>query len=94
MCVGATPGVGVAVDMARIFMTPGWAGGGRRGYVFLTCRTSREGYEKVAGLMREGKVKTVVERVVGMEGMREGFERLKTGRVAGKVVVKVAEVEG
>ena len=77
--------------MARIFLTPGVMGGGRRPYVFLTCRTDGEGYAALLELMREGKVRTVVEgELLEMEGMKEGFERLKGGRTRGKIVVRVA----
>jgi NADPH:quinone reductase-like Zn-dependent oxidoreductase len=89
VCVGATPGPMVAVDMARIFLTPGVLGGGRRPYVFLTCKTDKEGYAGLGKMMAEGKVKTVIEKVLDVEQLPEGFERIKTGRVKGKLVVKI-----
>lgn len=89
VCVGATPGPQVAVDMARIFLTPGVLGGGKRPYVFLTCKSHREDYEGLGEMMKEGRVKTVVEKVVGIEELPEAFERIKTGRVRGKVVVRI-----
>ena len=79
------------MDMARIFLTPGLLGGGKRKYVFLTCTAERAGYERLLELMREGKLKTVVDgEVLGMNRLAAGFEKLKEGRTRGKIVVRVA----
>ena len=91
--VGATPGPAVALDMAKIFLTPAVLGGGQRKYDFLMCKTDGDMYTRIAGMMRDGKVKTEIEEVLKMEDVPRGYERLKTGRVKGKLVVKVAELE-
>lgn len=90
--VGAQPGIQTVVDMVKTFMTPAMLGGGQRTYKFVTCTTNAEQFVEIAQLMQQGKVKTVVERSVKMEEIKEAFERLKTGRVRGKILVKIADL--
>lgn len=91
--VGAAPGPATVVDMAKIFLTPSILGGGQRKYDFLMCKTDKDMYARIAEWMRDGKVKTEIEELLKMEDVPRGYERLKTGRVKGKLVVKVADLE-
>ncbi|KAI4156669.1 MAG: hypothetical protein LQ346_009134, partial [Caloplaca aetnensis] len=76
---------------------PSWAGGGQRPWEFLKLESKVDDYAQIGRWMQEGKVRAVVDEVFGfgMEGEDQGpvkaFEKLRTGRTRGKIVVKVAE---
>lgn len=72
---------------------PGWMGGGQRPWEFLGLKSKVEDYAAIGKWMSEGKVKSVVDEVFGMEekGPVRAFGKLRTGRARGKIVVKVAE---
>ena len=65
-------------------------GGGKRSFSGFWPKPKSEDLETVAGWMKEGKVKAVVDTKFKFEEAREAFEKLKTGRSRGKVVVDVA----
>ena len=89
--VGANPSLRAVVDIAMIFLKPHFLGGGRRKYVLFTGVANAEQYSAVAEMLAEGKVRAVIEKTYGLEDVGRAFERLRTGRVTGKLVVKVAE---
>ena len=72
---------------------PGFLGGGKRSFEFLGVANNYEHFREIAEWMAQGKVKAVVDGVYGMEdkGPVKAFERLKTGRAKGKIVIKVTE---
>ena len=47
-------------------------------------------YERVAEWMRTGTIKVVIEHVYEMKDVKATFARLKSGRVRGKLVLKVS----
>ena len=83
-------GVGPIINMLKMFCLPTWLGGSTRYAKFVMCQANEKQYEQIAEWIREGKVKTVVEKVYDLEGAGEAFAKLKTGRTRGKLVVKVA----
>lgn len=90
--VFVTPGGTRVVQLRDLVLGsvwPGFLGGGRARFVFLRCEADARHLAILDGWMAEGKVKAVVEEEYGMEGAGEAFERLKSGRVRGKLVVRV-----
>ena len=85
--------LGFVYDMLRKTYLPSFLGGGQRHWEFMHLESKVEDYEQIGRWMQEGKVRAVVDEVFGMEdkGPVKAFEKLRTGRVRGKVVVKVAE---
>jgi NADPH:quinone reductase-like Zn-dependent oxidoreductase len=79
------------VSMLQMFFLPSWLGGGTRKMMFLGRKSNVEDYKQVAAWMSEGKVKAVVEKEFALEDSAAAFERLKSGRVRGKLVIKVGE---
>jgi len=71
--------------------TPGFLGGGKRKFEYCIVKPTRAMLGDMGALMAEGKVKAAVERVYAFEEAPQAFERLKTGKVAGKLVIKVSE---
>ena len=85
--------LGFVYGMLCKTMWPRFLGGGQRPWEFLTLKSKLEDYEVLARWMQEGKVRAVVDEVFGMEdkGPVKAFEKVRTGRTKGKVVVKIAE---
>ena len=79
------------ISSVKMFLLPTWLGGGKRVAKFVFCQNNAEHLARIAEWMREGKVKTVVEKTYKLEEAAEAFAKLKTGRVRGILVVKVAD---
>lgn len=84
-------GFGFLWESAKKMVWPGWLGGGKRPWEFFGLDSKGEGLKRIAEWMGEGKVKGVVDEVFGMEdkGPVKAFEKLRTGRTRGKIVVKI-----
>jgi NADPH:quinone reductase-like Zn-dependent oxidoreductase len=84
-------------DMKRLssnMMLPSFLGGGKRKYVFVTAKANAADFEQLAAWMKEGKIRAVVDSTFEFDDVPKAFERLKTGRARGKVVVHVKESWG
>lgn len=77
-------------NILSIFLWPSALGGGQRKFQFVTCAANATQYAELAKWLAEGKMKAVIEREYDLEQAGEAYERLKTGRTRGKLVVKVA----
>lgn len=80
----------VIKDMLSIMFWPKALGGGQRKFQFVTCAADAAQYAELAKWLAEGKLKTVIEKEYELEQAGEAFERLKSGRTRGKLVIKVA----
>ncbi|KAK4446972.1 hypothetical protein QBC34DRAFT_468743 [Podospora aff. communis PSN243] len=58
---------------------------------FLMPGRSRADAERLVRWVAEGKVEVVIEEVFELEKVREAFEKLKSGRCYGKLVVRVGK---
>ncbi|KAK0621920.1 hypothetical protein B0T17DRAFT_493843 [Bombardia bombarda] len=76
--------------LGRMFL-PRVLGGGGRKYSFYTPVDRNEDLVAMAGWVADGQLKPVVEEVYKWEEVPRAFEKLKTGRNKGKLVVRVAE---
>ncbi|KAF2716519.1 NAD(P)-binding protein [Polychaeton citri CBS 116435] len=75
----------------KIFLIPTFLGGGKRKFQMITCASNTEQYNQIAKWMGEGKVKVVIEQELDLSEVGKGYERLKSGRTRGKVVIKVSD---
>lgn len=89
--VGMSVSLSAIYGVLSIFLIPGFLGGGQRKYVFLTANSKAEDYAAIGKLLAEGKVKPTIEDVYSLDTVPEAFQKLKTGRVRGKLVVKVSD---
>lgn len=91
--VGGGLGLSDIYGLLSRMLWPGFLGGGKRSFQFLGAQNNYEQFKEIAGWMAEGKVKALIDEVYGMEdnGPIRAFEKLKTGRAKGKLVIKVAE---
>lgn len=89
IAIAGTIALSTMISMLQILYWPSWLGGGKRKSQFLLRRSDADDYAKVAELMREGKVKAVIEKVYPLEEAGDTFARLKSGRTKGKIVIEV-----
>ncbi|KAL4940983.1 hypothetical protein BDV06DRAFT_230035 [Aspergillus oleicola] len=72
---------------------PSWLGGGKRPYEFMHIVNNVEDYTQIGRWLEEGKVKAIVDEVFGFDekGPVKAYEKLRTARARGKIVVLVDE---
>jgi len=87
--VGAEPNLSTALSLASRMLRPGFLGGGKRPFTFHDVHSSKEELEVIGKWMQEKKVKAVFDQVCEWEDVPKAYERLKSGRAKGKIVVHV-----
>jgi NADPH:quinone reductase-like Zn-dependent oxidoreductase len=90
---GAMSFSAVSATLGRRFR-PGFLGGGKRKLITYLTSPNVKDLESIGKLMGEGKVKAVIDTKFGFEQGSKAFEKLKTGRAKGKIVVVVDEKAG
>ena len=88
--VAGTPSLRFAVDMFKMMLWPGFLGGGKRKLASFFPKPTCEDLEQLGTWMEEEKVKPVIDQVFPFEQAPKAFEKLKTGRAKGKIVIDVA----
>jgi NADPH:quinone reductase-like Zn-dependent oxidoreductase len=78
------------IDGFKRKILPGAFGGVKGKIEGFWPKPSVEDLNRIAGWMQEGKVKAVVDHQFTFEEAPKAFEKLKTGRARGKIVVDVA----
>jgi alkaline phosphatase D len=89
--IGMTSSFGSITQVGSNMLFPSFLGGGKNSYQLLVTKPSAEHLRQLAELMREGKLRPVVDSVFEWEDAPKAFEKLKSGRSKGKVVVKVPQ---
>ncbi|KAH7397373.1 chaperonin 10-like protein [Pyrenochaeta sp. MPI-SDFR-AT-0127] len=89
--IGGPISLGGLTQIGSSMLLPSFLGGGKNSYQFLVPKVSKSVFEQLGLWMAEGKLKGVVDSVWEWEDAPKAFERLKSGRAAGKVVVKVKQ---
>lgn len=91
--VGGGLSLGDIYTLMSRMMWPGFLGGGKRPFQFLGVANNYDHFKEIGEWVAQGKVKALIDEVYGMEdkGPIKAFERLKTGRAKGKIIVRVAE---
>jgi len=72
---------------------PSFLGGAKRQHLFIFGNPNEEYLRQIANWMAEGKIKSVIDSKYKFEELRQAFQRMKTGRAKGKIVVNVAPEE-
>lgn len=88
--ISLSPSFQDITNILMVFLIPSWLGGGQRPYQFLTCKVNAADLATVGVLMAEGKVKAVIDESFDLQSTGKAFEKIKTGRVRGKLAVKVS----
>ncbi|KAL1801270.1 hypothetical protein ACET3X_001612 [Alternaria dauci] len=72
-------------------LLPSFLGGGKNSYQMMMAKPSADALRQLGEWMKEGKLKGVVDTVFDWEDAPKAYEKLKTGRARGKIVVKVPQ---
>lgn len=87
--VGGGLSLGALMQTGSKMVLPSFLGGGKHSFQQLMAKASSDDLEQLAAWMKEGKLKGVVDSAWEWEDAPKAFEKLKTGRAKGKVVIKV-----
>jgi NADPH:quinone reductase-like Zn-dependent oxidoreductase len=77
--------------VATRLLVPSFLGGGKRKYVMYNIGHSRDDLKQLGQWIAEKKIKVVVEETYELGDLPKAFEKLKTGRNAGKLVIHVGK---
>jgi len=80
-----------ALFVAKRAILPGFLGGGKRSYSFFLTSNSTEQLSRLAGWLGEGKLKADIDEVFKFEDAPKAYEKLRSERAKGKIIVKVVE---
>jgi alkaline phosphatase D len=92
--VGASPSLGGFAQITSNLLVPGFLGGGKRPYQMLMTKAVPDDLKQLGVLMKEGRVKAVLDEVFDWEDAPKAFEKLKTGRSKGKLVIRIKQDTG
>lgn len=88
--VGGSPAFSFVTDLLKRKLLPGFLGGIKAKVEGFWPDTRPEDLLQIAKWIKDGKVRTVIDQKFGFEEAPRAFEKLKTGRARGKIVVDVA----
>ena len=88
--VAGVPSVRFAWGSLKLRLWPSFLGGAGNKIEGFFPKPKREDAEKMAQWVQEGKMKAVFDQTFAFENAVAAFERIKTGRARGKIVVDVA----
>ncbi|KAL1601713.1 hypothetical protein SLS60_006628 [Paraconiothyrium brasiliense] len=71
-------------------ITPGFLGGGKRQYHPYLAYNVPDQLEKIAQWAGEGKLKIEIDEEFALEDVKEAFEKLRSDRARGKIIVRVS----
>ncbi|KAK8099531.1 Zinc-binding dehydrogenase [Apiospora kogelbergensis] len=86
--VGGSASLASAKMFAERMLLPGFLGGGKSKISLMMTKNDHDALVQIGAWMKEGKVKAIVDEVFAYEDAPKAFQRLKTGRAKGKIVVK------
>ncbi|KAG9190959.1 NADPH2:quinone reductase [Alternaria panax] len=87
--IGSQVSLPFIYDLAFRFLIPTWLGGGQRPFSFGLASTNYEDFIKLSNFVADGKVRPVMDEVFTFDGVPKAYEKLRTGRAKGKIVVQV-----
>ncbi|KAH7379791.1 zinc alcohol dehydrogenase [Cadophora sp. MPI-SDFR-AT-0126] len=76
-------------QMASNFLWPRFLGGPNRPYVQFAATATREEMERLANMVRDGKLKVPIDSCWEMEDALKAYERITSRRARGKVIVNI-----
>ena len=85
--VAGSPALADALVMLKVTLWPSFLGGGRRKIANYLDIPRLQEMEKVVELMKEGKVKPVIDSRFPFDEAPQSYEKLMTGRAKGKIIV-------
>ncbi|KAI0158188.1 NAD(P)-binding protein [Xylariaceae sp. FL1272] len=90
--IGGDMSLSSARDLIFQSLRPAILGGGKRKWKFFITYPSHDHLADLGRLMSEGKIRAVIDGdVYPYEDAPKAFEKLKTGRTRGKLLIKVSD---
>jgi alkaline phosphatase D len=89
--IGASPNLSGMAVVGSNMLRPSFLGGGKAKYQMLMAQGSKSNLQTLGEWMKEGKLKAVLDEVYEWENAPKAYEKLKTGRTKGKIVVRVPQ---
>ncbi|KAE8376956.1 hypothetical protein BDV26DRAFT_264588 [Aspergillus bertholletiae] len=80
-----------ATTIAHRLIRPSFLGGGQRKYVALFMKNDQHELVQIADWIREGKIRVELDTVYEFEDTVRAFEKLRSGRTRGKIVIHVTD---
>ncbi|KAI4201542.1 MAG: hypothetical protein LQ350_003157 [Teloschistes chrysophthalmus] len=90
VAVGGEPSMATVTNTLKMKLQPRFLGGLKRKVVGLFADPRAEELQRIGEWMSEGKIKALIDSKFSFEEAPKAFEKLKTGRAKGKIVVDVA----
>ncbi|KAK6087078.1 zinc-dependent acohol dehydrogenase (reticulon-4-interacting protein 1) [Seiridium cupressi] len=87
--VGSGQSFGEMKSTALRAVLPSFLRGGKRSWQFMVIKSNHDDRAKIGEWMKEGKVKAVIDETFNFEQASKAFEKLKTGRSRGNIVIMV-----
>jgi len=88
--VAGSPSLSHVAEVMKVKLWPSLLGGGKRKEEGFLASPNAEHLTQMVDWMKEGKVVPVIDQKFPFEEVPGAFEKLKTGRAKGKIVVNVA----
>lgn len=88
--------VGMGMSMADMklitsrMLLPSVLGGGSRKFSLVVAKNKHEDLARLGEWIAAGKIKVVVDEILEFEDAPRAYEKLRTGRARGKIIVKGA----
>ena len=89
--IAGSPSLGSIAGMMDKKFRPTFLGGGKSTYVSYLTKNSAEEFKQLGAWLAAGKIKAVIADRFEYEDAPKAFEKLKTGRTVGKIVVHVSD---
>ncbi|KAB8076431.1 hypothetical protein BDV29DRAFT_88300 [Aspergillus leporis] len=84
-------GAASMLTFAARLIRPSFLGGGKRKYVPIITRVSKDDLRTLGEWIQQGKVRVVLDSTFEFDDTVKAFEKLRTGRSRGKIVIHVSE---
>lgn len=89
LTISGEPTMDFVKNVVKMFLLPGWLGGGQRKLTFISASPTSAELGVIAQWMKEGKVKAVLAETLPLTEVAKGYTSLKTARTKGKIVIKI-----
>jgi NADPH:quinone reductase-like Zn-dependent oxidoreductase len=89
--VGAPVSLNAAKSVMTRMLVPSFLGGGKRKYEIYNIKHGSEDLKQLGQWIAEKKVRVVIEEKFEMQDLPKAFEKLKTGKNAGKLVIHIGK---
>ncbi|KAF2755847.1 putative zinc alcohol dehydrogenase [Pseudovirgaria hyperparasitica] len=89
--VAGMPSLGDLGATLSAKLRPAMLGGGKAKHVFMMMASKEGDLKQLASWLKEGKIKTVIDSTYEFEEAPNAYEKQKTGRARGNIIVHVSK---